>query len=538
MRSTVTATLGLMALLGCETSSSPVADVVQVTTKVPDFDVRLPDAPGPLADTDTPATGVVGTACTGDESCAGGVCLDLPSGYCSQPCGEDTPCPEGSSCWGLGDAGGFCLQDCTSRDQCRGDDGYTCDLDRTCWLVDRPQSPVGGPCQADNDCRDEGAFCYPDTYQGYPTGFFSGYCMIADCSAESCPQGSTCEAIFIDDGTACVAACTTSCPAGYECTDEGYCLPGCARSGCPNGFVCDLAGDFCKATCSPDSCADGEICRADGRCGPPPCQDTGCGQGYECAQSGDCVPDLVGGPGDDPGTACPDLPERDCQGDEAYCGELVAFSPRTGPGYLDYPVHDETEADQYRSFARRDLQMLVQWAAAVVECKAKTWGGGNGAPLGLGDMSEADGSAPGSRHHRPDHPEGTHLDGFDIEIAYFQTSAAIDNTLRAVCPHTQAGQDVYRCVFAPTTLDLWRTSLFVGLLFTSPRIRVVGVDGQIGPRLEQATTVLCARGWLSGPSCSGNRPLAYETADEGFGWFQNHHDHLHLSLKSPVNNAD
>jgi hypothetical protein len=59
-------------------------------------------------------------------------------------------------------------------------------------------------------------------------------------------------------------------------------------------------------------------------------------------------------------------PERDCTGTGAYCGELIQFAPEDGPGYVDYPQNGETWENQYRSFARRDLVMLVKWATAYV----------------------------------------------------------------------------------------------------------------------------------------------------------------------------
>ena len=576
MRVTLSVILGSAALFACDSASTPgpaanpdilggndlvLPDATAPDTSTPETgtdvdgptDTTAPDTTAPDAiapndtvppsDTTVVPTGGIGSACSANADCGqGGTCLDLPGGYCSVAnCSDASPCPSGASCWSLGDSGAYCLLDCQNQSECRGSDGYICDADNTCWqgTSSGGSSPVGGPCDDDADCKDPGAFCYPAVFDGEPTGFFAGYCMIEDCTSNSCPSGSTCEAIFVGGGTACVDACgpAQACGVGYACSSEGFCFPGCASSGCPTNYACDAQEDACVPACTAATCPQGTVCKADGNCGEPPCQTTGCGQGYVCADSGDCVPDLAGGPGAGPGPDCPNLPPRDCSGTAAFCGELLAFDPKTGPGYWDYPLNGETNADQYRSFARRDMQVLIKWATAMVDCKAKSWAGGNGQPLGLGDMSESNGAIPGTRENQPGHPEGTHVGGSDMDIAYYQTSAAPDNRLRTVCPHTQNGQDAYRCVSAPNSLDLWRSAYFIGLLFQSSRTRVIGVDGQIGPLVEQALSVLCADGWLTGTSCSNNRALAFETTNQGMGWYNFHHHHLHISLKAAVAGA-
>lgn len=496
-------------------------------------------------DTVTPS-GTVGAACSDDAECgANGLCItSLPAGYCSIQCNA-AECPGGSSCWNFGDdVGAFCLKDCQSSGECRQGDGYICDGDNTCWpdegSTNTGDSPVGGACQTDSDCGDAGAFCYPAEFDGEWTGFFEGYCMIPDCSANSCPGGSVCVEVFADGGTACLDSCdggADGCNQGYGCFEPGLCFPSCASSGCPTNYACDAAEDVCVPSCTADSCPAGTVCRNDGTCGDPPCTPGSCGAGYVCAQSGNCVPDLSGGPGVGPGPTCNNLPPRDCTDGAAACGALVAFEPDEGPGYWDYPINGETTTDEYRSYARVDLMMLIKWATAQVDCKAAGWAGGNGEPLGLGDMSEANGAIPGTREGQPGHPPGTHEDGYDMDIAYYQTAAAPDNRLRAVCPHTSGGSDAYHCTGEPDTLDLWRSALFLGYLLQSPRTRVIGVDGKVGPLVEQAMDVLCGDGWLSGTPCTSNRALAYEVTDNGYGWYRFHHHHLHISLSHLASGA-
>lgn len=498
-------------------------------TSHPPADTLQPpgDTSQPPGDTVTPGGGAVGAACGSAGDCAGGAraaCLGLPGGYCSLAQCDVDGCPDGSSCWGLGDQGSFCIEDCSGPSDCRTGEGYVCDADDTCWYYeDGPAgtSPVGGPCEADEDCKDAGAFCYPEVYEGEDTGFVGGYCMIPDCTSTSCPAGSTCQAVFSGGGTACVDSCGTAgngCNLGYACYQPGLCFPGCESGGCPANYACDSESDSCLPACTPTSCTGGLVCKPDGRCGPPPCTPTSCGQGYECAPSGDCVPDLDGGPGAGPGPTCNNLPPHDCT---SNCFAVTAFEPDEGPGYWDYPLNGETTTNEYRSYANGHLQTLMKWATAMVDCKTAGWGGGNDQPLGLGDMSEANGDIPGTSIGEPGHPAGTHEDGLDMDVAYYQVTTA-DNKLRPVCPYANN-----HCTAPPDNLDLWRQAYIIGLVFQSPRTRVVGVDGQIGPLLEQAIEVLCGNGWLSGDSC--DPVLAYETTPGEAGWYYFHHHHWHIS---------
>jgi hypothetical protein len=346
------------------------------------------------------------------------------------------------------------------------------------------KKPVGSACASDSECSGTGAKCLKD-----PGDFPDGYCVITGCKEGTCPAGSDCYT-FSDDSTACLKTCDqkSDCRDKYQCHNVGACVGGCTQADCTNGATCNPTTLQCEA--------------------PPP----------------------GGGPPVGPGPACPNLPPRDCTGTAAYCMELLPFEPDQGPGYDDYPINGETQANQYRSYARRDLMMLVKYAAAYVDCKAKTWTPGNGMPIGLGDMSESNGAIPGTSINQPGHPAGTHVQGNDMDIAYYQLGTA-NNYLRPICPHTQGGQDKYHCVSAPTSLDVWRTALFIGAFFTSPQVRVLGVDGQVGTLVEGAMRKLCTDQWLPQAACNSLSKLAYETTDGGAGWYHFHHHHLHISLK-------
>ena len=164
-----------------------------------------------------------------------------------------------------------------------------------------------------------------------------------------------------------------------------------------------------------------------------------------------------------------------------------------------------------------------------------------------------DGRIPGESHGDPGHPGGTHEDGRDIDIAYYQIDTR-DNAARPVCKHTERTRsgaercrnhnecamgycwqgecEAYHCTDEPELLDPWRTAMFLGALHESGNIRVVGVDGRIGPLVQEHLDVLCDEGWLSRGAC-GRLSMTWEEEDEGRGWYLFHHHHMHISCSPP-----
>ena len=486
-------------------------------------------------------TGGVGEHCTSAADCDGNVCITLSEGYCSQKGCTAGSCPAGSECYTFTNEDTYCLKLCSSNADCKFD--QICDTDGTCWPGETNppatgDGSIGSACTQDSDCKDAGATCYPENFNGEHTGFLNGYCILFGCQVGGCPVGSTCQEVTSDGSTACVASCqaTTDCrfEEGYACYQGGICFPGCgATSGgatCPTNYACDAEAQECVPACTAGSCPAGTVCKDDGTCGDPPCTPGSCGAGMICADSGVCVPDLDGGPGVGPGPVCNELPPMDCSGSLSQCGAVTQFTPVNGTGYTNYPLNGETWNNQYRSFCREDMQVLIKWATAFVDCKANGWGGGNGYPLGR-RYSEADGAIPGTSVGAG-HPSGTHVDGYDMDIAYY-SNAGTNNYLKPVCDHIIGGSDQHHCTSEPYLMDLWRTALFIGV-FSSERTRVIGVDGKIGPIVGQAIDVLCANGWIPQAGCDkyAAKPwmLAYEVENGGNGWYNFHHHHLHLSL--------
>jgi hypothetical protein len=321
----------------------------------------------------------------------------------------------------------------------------------------------------------------------------------------------------------------------------GYCY-------CDPGYFVNEEGTGCVAECETDSdCSGGDVC-IDNSCRPAPCTEGSCPDGTVCDDSsGYCIQDLgimppepnlncdvlIGGNCELDDYSC--IPGWQCSGSD--CNNLVAYSPRVGNDYWDYPLNGETEVNQYRSFIRGDVRNLVAYSSAWVRCMTKDrWdfgsGSNNEAALGLGDMSEANGDIPGESIGSPGHPPGTHVDGSDMDIGYYQLGAA-DNKLRSVCEHYSGGQDQYHCVAPPTSLDVWRTALVLAKMHDNPGLRVIGVDGQIGQLVDSAITQMCGAGWLSGTVCNENyRKITYELTDGGAGWYRFHHHHFHISVNS------
>jgi hypothetical protein len=231
--------------------------------------------------------------------------------------------------------------------------------------------------------------------------------------------------------------------------------------------------------------------------------------------------------GDGPGPACV-LPERRCT---TACDELDEM-PLGGVGYLDRRIEEETIPETSTSFVRRDLMMLVHYAAAKVACKARDWKTGNGGPIVLGDGSEIDGSTPGSVWGMPRHPAHSHVDGLAIDIAYYQRGT-VDNSLRPVCPHFTQRREQWHCTAAPALLDASRTALFVGALLEDEQVRVIGIDGLVAQPVLAAFDELCAHGWIDRDACTRRRRIRFERTNTGAGWFYGHHNHLHLALTRP-----
>lgn len=193
------------------------------------------------------------------------------------------------------------------------------------------------------------------------------------------------------------------------------------------------------------------------------------------------------------GLLCVDtLPQLLCDSLLEQCDELVPFEPDAGEGYIDYHINGETIDNQYRSYIRRDVMYAVKYAAAKTSRQSTNWPEGNSAPVGLGDMSESDGSIPGTSIGAPGHPAGTHEYGLDIDLSYYQLSSSPDNFFRTVC-----SSDGYSCVSEPDILDSQRTAFFMASIAEHPNLRAIVVDPLIEPVLISTLDSFLNDGTLS-----------------------------------------
>jgi hypothetical protein len=223
--------------------------------------------------------------------------------------------------------------------------------------------------------------------------------------------------------------------------------------------------------------------------------------------------------------------------DAGFSLDECAGKGAEGSGLLPFPFPDPKDSvvgasyfisetfSNYR-FARRELIMLVR--NALKETLA-TFPGTT--PLSLIDICQMDGITPGYDVGMPRHPETTHDQGGNIDIAYFQTDGT--NNGQIICGDGSVHADGY-CSPAATQkhiVDLPRQAYFMARLYHSPRTRVIGVDKVIAPLILGAAKEL-----LGLPD--GDPKKISEAEYQGFvshmasgaGWAYHHH-HIHLSMR-------
>ncbi len=128
--------------------------------------------PGQVCDTNNaggtcapdPAHAAIGTPCSSTVDCGTdprSACNNAsgdgyPGGYCTmEPCNDVQVCPPGATCVALGGETTACFQTCKNDADCRGAEGYVCQL-----FVTAPPTGFGPsdhacafPCKRDSDCK-------------------------------------------------------------------------------------------------------------------------------------------------------------------------------------------------------------------------------------------------------------------------------------------------------------------------------------------------------------------------------------------------
>jgi hypothetical protein len=181
-------------------------------------------------------------------------------------------------------------------------------------------------------------------------------------------------------------------------------------------------------------------------------------------------------------------------------------------------VHDTMS--NYR-YLRRETLMLIRYAAHEVEAR---FPGTN--PIGFIDQCQRDAITPGYDVGDPRHPESTHDQGGNIDIAYYQTGD--DNHGRVICDAEEGSEDGSYCLASASTthiVDLQRQVYFMAMLTRSPRVRVIGVDRVIAPLLEAQAHTMQSAGIITVTEMNA----VIDSMAYGDGW-PFHHHHIHLSL--------
>lgn len=199
--------------------------------------------------------------------------------------------------------------------------------------------------------------------------------------------------------------------------------------------------------------------------------------------------------------------------------------PDPSDGFVGHGYLLETYSN-YR-WARREVIMYIRYALYEVQ---QQFPGTN--PLGIIDISQKDGLTPGMDTCNLRHPETTHSQGSNVDVAYYQTVS--DNSARIICDAESGSNDGYYCEPSAVDthiVDLERTTYFIAKLSCLPdcqntRFRVAGVDQVIGPLIEEKALQLRDDQIISDDEYNNlSNILAY-----GEGW-PFHHHHIHLSFK-------
>jgi len=221
--------------------------------------------------------------------------------------------------------------------------------------------------------------------------------------------------------------------------------------------------------------------------------------------------------------------------DEGFSSEECIGEGLDGSGLIPFPIpapNDQALVNNYAweimsnyRFARRELIMLVRYAIRETSLAFP-----GTKPISLYDACQINGQTPALDVGEVRHPATTHDQGGNIDIAYYQTDG--QNNIEVICGKGFSSSKKY-CKESATDshiVDLDRQAYFIGKLFDSPRVRVIGTDRVIGPLILEAAEKLAdqspdAPTYLSEIELTSIRNLLVW----GDGW-PHHHHHIHVSL--------
>ncbi|MEE2829084.1 MAG: hypothetical protein VX498_07845 [Myxococcota bacterium] len=208
------------------------------------------------------------------------------------------------------------------------------------------------------------------------------------------------------------------------------------------------------------------------------------------------------------GLDCDDFYPDTANDTDGQCNRIMQF-----PQANDEADGHRVQHQAHYSNLRREVAYLVRYATSEV---AREFGDTN--PLGLLDMSQWDGDVPGRMVGQLRHPEGTHVGGNDIDIAYYMNSG--NNLGGYAC----SSHDNYFCTGPANLMDTERTTYLLAKLMESPNVRVIGVDPEVAEKVLPMAYEMEDEGLIS----SSIRGKIVSRMAYGDGW-PFHHHHLHFS---------
>lgn len=490
----------------------------------------------------------IGAPCTEDADCGSGACVaetrsdgsasGFAGGYCFEVVSD---CSDGCSgdgvCFNFDDGAGgsfpACIDGCESDDDCR--DGYACDGDNTCWPTGGGTTMTTGGTQGIGDCSTTN----PTGACGAGELCIAGSCTTAPaCSADTHePNDSQGTATTLPVGTAMV---------GGRCSGDSDWF----RIDVPANQIVEVL------VALPDpSTADLDVYayRSDGTAlggrfpgvDPRPSSASTGWRDNETVEesasfySGDTASTyyvkVTGARSSvtgsytiyatsfdwEDGASCTGAGYTMSQCTSGSVGSQTLIEvPFTDPND-DYAQINPEHASNYR-YLRREMLMLIRYAYHEVarQYPGTTW-------LGALDLCQRDAITPGYDVGVPRHPESTHDQGGNADLAYFQTDG--ENNGGVICDASGGSNDGNFCNASASRthiVDLERQVYFIVALGRSSRLRVVGVDQVIAPLLE--ATALDMKNDHVITTTEYNRFL--NTIAYGDGW-PFHFHHVHVSLQ-------
>ena len=481
----------------------------------------------------SPGTSPIGGPCLRDGDCIdtgatcnvegfGGNANGFVGGYCLI-IGCNNDCPAGSTCVGVGGANRACMASCGTTTACPQALGYGCDSETdTCW----PGCGEDSECPPGHGCDPSMEACNA----GYSSAPFT-------CTADSLEPDDT-------KVTPRVIDPPTQTPGTFVrddlslCTDEDW-----YKLTFPAATLGTVGIEFPHPNGDLDLIAyDENGALLGSRLGPEtygaasrtnendleyhsilsmPASVTGLFhvRGYGNAQNHYALHVATTSWIDD--ALCTDhFPADECRGYNGKSTGIVYHFPF--PRADDPYVPNGYTLESYSSYRwlRRELIMLVRAAIHEVQLAFPET-----RPLGLIDMGDRDAVTPGFDIGDPRHPESTHDQGGNIDIAYYQTDG--DSSGSIVCGPNESDNDGYYCTsVARHVVDLPRTVYFMAMLNRSPRVRVIGVDKLLAPLIIAEANRQKAAGTIT--SALAQRVIASLAYGDGWPF---HHHHMHVSMR-------